>query len=236
MAYSRRSVATLTQRKRRVRCRRSATGLGERCDPRQAAPCLHSLIDLGPSRAASCPNGAQVILNYSSAASALTPWVMGGAAILAAIVAAWTALRSHRKTRLVEHITAERAKWRAELRAEMAKLSATLHTAVSGKKMDQKSFHEARVGILLRINPVGRQKPQPPQGGHRLDLTIDQKLRALATRVSPPLLEFEGARQDLLSDLRLLEHAVQELLKQEWEGSKDEALTGQLKRSATQAN
>lgn len=171
---------------------------------------------------------------HSASSAPLAPWLAGLATAIAAFVAAFVALRTHRTTRLVENVTAERAKWRTELRAEMACLSAAVHEALQNKEADYGAFHRARVGILLRINPEGRKLPQPPQGGHRLDLTIDQKLRSLALHIciGKEGLEMHCTREALLSELRLLEYAVQELLKQEWEGSKEEALSGKLKRSA----
>ena len=172
------------------------------------------------------------VTNTIISGSPLLPIFGAIGAIVAAIVAARVALRMHRQTQLVQMVTAERATWRAELRNEMASLSGTIMTGLGKGEINATTFHKARVGILLRVNPAGRKEKQPIVGGHNLDKTIDACLRRLARAVAmkSEAIMIAGTRDCIRRDLEQLEHAVQELLKQEWEGSKEEAITGRLKR------
>lgn len=61
---------------------------------------------------------------------------------------------------------------------------------------------------------------------------IDARLRDLALIVTsePPVQALAVSREGMMRSLKELEYAVQQLLKQEWEVSKHEAVTGRLKR------
>lgn len=167
-----------------------------------------------------------------SSASSYVPLAVAVATLLGVLLATWAGFRTQRTTRMVEHVTAERAKWRAEVRSEMAKLSAAVVSGLASGSADRAAFTEARVGLLVRVNPQGRLAPQPHVGGHRLDLAIHRKLLALSRGIEavPSILHVAHVRDCAREDLRLLEHAVQELLKQEWEGSKQEAWLGRIKK------
>ena len=165
-------------------------------------------------------------------ASAHLPVFAALGVVAAAVIAGWVALRNQRRTVLIETVTAERATWRAGLRTEMAALSASLLGSGAAGRIKAAAFHRARVGILMRINPAGRLFPQPVTGGHNLDRIIDARLRDLAMVVTsePPVQALPVTREAMMRSLQELEYAVQQLLKQEWEVSKYEAVTGRLKR------
>lgn len=165
-------------------------------------------------------------------ASAYLPVFAALGVVAAAMIAGWVALRNQRRTVLTETVTAERATWRAGLRTEMSALSASLLGSGAAGGVKAAAFHRARVRILMRINPAGRLSSQPVTGGHNLDRTIDALLRDLALIVTskPPVQALAATREAMMRSLRELEYAVQQLLKQEWEVSKREAITGRLKR------
>lgn len=178
-----------------------------------------------------------MILHVVVSGAGQMPWIPMLAAlgvVIAAGIAAWVALRTQQKTALIETVTAERATWRTDLRNEMANLATAVLGSLDGSKTKGTAFHRARIGILLRINPAGRLYPQPITGGHNLDRVIDARLRslAIAMNVEPRIRAGNPTRSSVVNDLAQLEHAVQELLKQEWEGSKEEATTGKLKRTS----
>lgn len=168
-----------------------------------------------------------------SGSVSLVPIFAAIGAITAAAIAAYVALRMHRQTVLVETVTAERAQWRTDLRKETSSLASLVRAGVIKGKIAPAAFHKNRMGILLRINPAGRTTRQPVTGGHNLDRSIDMSLRMLRRAVDarPQDILAEPTSEAVLRYVEQLEDAVQELLKQEWEVSKREAVTGRLESS-----
>jgi hypothetical protein len=176
----------------------------------------------------------QPAIVYVASSSQLTAYAAFGGAVavvVAAMIAGAVAMRNHRRTILIETVTAERAKWRSDLRRETARLSSLVHRKLDGKCVDLAAFHKTRVEILLRINPKGYEV-QPNEGGHPLDRRILMELKALSSIVAmpPAILAVEPTSACAKRSIDQLEVAVQRILKQEWEVSKDEAQTGELKR------
>lgn len=124
------------------------------------------------------------------------------------------------KTVLVETVTAERAKWRAEMREYVERLVALLESSSRGETVDWSEVDRLRTGIRLRLNPAGRLPG--PAGGDRH--ATDRTLHAL-------LDELMGAGAGGTLDPTLsarIEEAMATLLKGEWDKSKVEAVSGQL--------
>ena len=146
--------------------------------------------------------------------------VVGALALSGALVGAFlssgVAARNNKQNLFVNTVTAERAKWRAELRSAIGEIARTAHLALAEQKPENiAKLHELRTLVRLRLNP-SRER------GHRLDQAALAALPKLTTAVEA------AQRDDALAALELLEAAVQNLLKQEWEKSKREAVSGAL--------
>ena len=137
-------------------------------------------------------------------------------------IAASTSADNTAKTVLVQAVTAERAKWRAEMREQVEQLTALLRAherRISSTEWERIS--QLRTGIRLRLNPAGR-KP-PPVGGdtHDADRAVHHVLDEIAT-----VSKSETASHTALADQ--LEASVAVLIKGEWDKSKLEAVSGKL--------
>jgi len=137
-------------------------------------------------------------------------------------IAATTSTDNTAKTVLVQTVTAERAKWRAEMRDQVERLVALLRADErGGPEADWEQVDRLRTGIRLRLNPTGR-KPSPAGGDmHEADRAVHQVLDAIAAAGKSGAALHAG-----LAD-RLEEHMA-ELLKGEWDKSKKEAVSGKL--------
>lgn len=137
-------------------------------------------------------------------------------------IAATTSTDNTAKTVLVQTVTAERAKWRAEMRDYVERLVAFLRAYERGEaEADWEQVDRLRTGIRLRLNPNARTPPPMGGGIHEADRAVHQVLDSItAAGKSGMALHFE------LAD-RLEEH-VAVLLKGEWDKSKNEAVTGKL--------
>ncbi|MEY8838944.1 hypothetical protein AB9K41_07925 [Cribrihabitans sp. XS_ASV171] len=79
-------------------------------------------------------------------------------------ISATASIDNTAKTVLVQTVTAERAKWRAEMRDQTERLAAILRTHErGGPEVDWVQFDRLRTGIRLRLNPTGRT-PGPTEG------------------------------------------------------------------------
>ena len=137
-------------------------------------------------------------------------------------IAAMASVDNTAKTVLVQTVTAERAKWRAEMRNQTEQLVALLRShGRGGAGVDWEKFDRLRTGIRLRLNPTGRA-PAPAAGDtHDADRAVHDVLDAITNaRNSETLANTELADQ--------LEKHMAGLLKGEWDKSKREAVSGKL--------
>lgn len=137
-------------------------------------------------------------------------------------ISAGAAIETNSKSVLVQTVTAERAKWRSELREVVTELVALLHASARNETVEWQKVDRLRSGVRLRLNPAGRE-PAPTGGDrHDKDRRIHGDLDALAA-AGPTGDTTHAAIADSL------ERHMAELLKGEWDVSKDEAVTGKLK-------
>ncbi|KMS60054.1 hypothetical protein V474_11875 [Novosphingobium barchaimii LL02] len=137
-------------------------------------------------------------------------------------IAAATAADNTAKTVLVQTVTAERAKWRAEMRDQVERLAAQLRADQrGGPSADWEQVDRLRTGIRLRLNPAGRTPPPAGGDAHDPDRAVHHVLDALATAG-----ESGTTPHAALADQ--LEEHMAVLLKGEWDKSKLEAVSGKL--------
>lgn len=137
-------------------------------------------------------------------------------------IAATASMDNTAKTVLVQTVTAERAKWRAEMRDQTEWLAAILRTHErGGPEIDWVQFDRLRTGIRLRLNPTGRA-PAPAEGDtHDADRAVHQVLDAISNAVKSGTSPNTALADDL-------EERMATLLKGEWDKSKREAVSGKL--------
>jgi hypothetical protein len=140
-----------------------------------------------------------------------------------AAISAGAAIETNSKSVLVQTVTAERAKWRSELREIVTKLFSLLHASARGEPVEWQKVDRLRGGVRLRLNPAGWEAA-PAGDKHEKDRRIHGDLDALE-RAGPTGTTAHAAIADDL------ERHMADLLKGEWEASKDEAVTGELKKS-----
>lgn len=128
------------------------------------------------------------------------------------------------KTVLVQTVTAERATWRAEMREHTSALVMLLHASARSEEVPWTEVDRLRTGIRLRLNPAGRGPATKTPDKHALDRAVHTVLDELATAGSNGA-ALHGGIADAL------ELSMAPVLKGEWEVSKDEAVTGELKVS-----
>lgn len=137
-------------------------------------------------------------------------------------IAATTSADNTARTVLVQTVTAERAKWRAEMRDHVERLAALLRAHErGGPEADWEQVDRLRTGIRLRLNPAGRTPP--PAGGdtHHADRAVHHVLDAIAAAGKS-----RTAPHAALADQ--IEEHMAVLLKGEWDKSKLEAVSGKL--------
>jgi len=137
-------------------------------------------------------------------------------------IAATASIDNTAKTVLVQTVTAERAKWRAEMRDQTERLAAILRTHErGGPEVDWVQFDRLRTRIRLRLNPTGRT-PMPAEGDtHDADRAVHQVLDAIANAGKSGTSPNTALADDL-------EEHMAALLKGEWDKSKCEAVSGKL--------
>lgn len=128
------------------------------------------------------------------------------------------------KTVLVQTVTAERATWRAEMREHTSALVMLLRASARSEDVAWTEVDRLRTGIRLRLNPAGRGPATKTPDKHALDRVVHMVLDELATAGSNGA-ALHGGIADTL------ELSMAPVLKGEWEVSKDEAVTGELKVS-----
>ncbi|MUJ39662.1 hypothetical protein [Aliivibrio fischeri] len=133
------------------------------------------------------------------------------------------------KKLFLENVTVERGKWREQFRDEVASFSALaskhyyavrdLDDGLAYRKFvsDIHELNQLRVKVRLRLNPR-----------ENID-SYDTKLVRTMKRV---ILQLEISRYDHLDrELIRIERCAQNILKNEWDKSKLEAITGKMEKS-----
>jgi hypothetical protein len=139
-------------------------------------------------------------------------------------IAAGATIETNSKTVLVQTVTAERAKWRSEMREVVTELVALLRASTRNETVDWQKVDRLRSGVRLRLNPAGRGPAPTGVDKHERDRKIHGDLDALERAgIRGKALHAEIADE--------LERHMADLLKGEWDVSKDEAVTGKLKTS-----
>lgn len=137
-------------------------------------------------------------------------------------IAATTSADNTAKTVLVRTVTAERARWRAEMRDQTERLAVLLRAHErGGPEADWEQVDRLRTGIRLRLNPIGRAPPRAGGDTHDADRAVHHLLDSIATAGKS-----ETAPHAALADQ--LEKHMAALLKGEWDKSKSEAVSGKL--------
>lgn len=137
-------------------------------------------------------------------------------------IAATTSTDNTAKTVLVQTVTAERAVWRAEMRDKTERLATMLRSHErGGVGPDWEQVDLLRIGIRLRLNPIGRTAPADCVDTHSADRSVHQVLEDIAISGK------SGTEQHVALANRIEEHMAS-LLKSEWDKSKREAVSGKL--------
>jgi hypothetical protein len=138
-------------------------------------------------------------------------------AVIGVFITARVALQNNNKNLLIKTVTDERAAWRKEIRNTCAEFVKLFYEQINGSRVNNKPrINELKVHLKLRVNPNTDHK-------NHLDKSIIEISQELVD-----ILDKEHSKEDILNKLAQLENKIQELLKQEWEKSKGEALTGEL--------
>ncbi|KKW92510.1 hypothetical protein [Sphingobium chungbukense] len=141
-----------------------------------------------------------------------------------ASISASAAIDTNAKTVLVQTVTAERAKWRSELREVVTELTALLRASARDEEVIWQKVDQLRSGVRLRLNPAGRGPAPTGIDKHEKDRQIHNDLDAL-DQAGPN----SKAQHAVIAER--LERHMADILKQEWDVSKVEAVKGKLKTS-----
>ena len=144
--------------------------------------------------------------------------------IIAALIAfagvLWTAnvaLRNNNRNILIKTVTEERAKWRNELRLVCAEFSKLVYEQISDSSLNHRPrINELKTHIKLRVNPSQKSK-------HLLDQNIIGLSQSIVDELDKKV-NTDRVKRELLS----LEAEIQQLLKNEWDKSKGEAVKGKV--------
>lgn len=141
--------------------------------------------------------------------------------VVTAVVAYKAATRTYSQTTkdadksvYVSAVTTERAKWREDFRSNVADFVKASWQA----NVDLPELRRLKAEILLRLNP--RSLDPGMHEKHKYDFAIIKSIEAIFSHFSG------GPTAEIPTTLAILERNAQELLKQEWEKSKAEALAG----------
>lgn len=145
-------------------------------------------------------------------------WVFS---VITGYIAYKAATRGHRettkdgdKTVYVTAVTNERARWREDLRRNVSEFAKAAVEPIPSVP----ELLRLKTDIILRLNPRAREPDMTEK--HKFDVQVMNAVNAIyaaASTTSP---------QELQAHLAELERGAQELLKQEWEKSKAEAVAG----------
>ena len=140
-------------------------------------------------------------------------------AVVGIFFTAFIALRNNNKNLLIKTVTEERAQWRSELRNACAEFSKLVYEQANNTSASHNPrIIELKSHIKLRTNPSDNPK-------HKLDQDILRELQEIVNQ-----LDTGGDKNEILEKLINLETNVQQLLKQEWDKSKGEAVSGKLSK------
>jgi len=149
---------------------------------------------------------------------ALGGWVFS---VITAVIAYKAATKNYRETTrdgdksvYVTAVTNERAKWREELRSSVCAFTKECAKATP----DLPEMMRLKTDIILRLNPRAREPAMAAK--HKYDAQIMNAVNRIYA------FKEGNADADVSVQLALLELGSQELLKQEWEKSKTEAVAG----------
>lgn len=140
-------------------------------------------------------------------------------AVIGVFFTALVALRNNNKNLLIKTVTDERAQWRKDLRDYCADFSKLVYEYVSTDNTTNKpSIIKLKAHIKLRTNPSN-------EPAHILDQNILNELQEIVAMLYSDTIEDKDIIYKKLSSL---ETNIQKLLKQEWDKSKREAVSGKL--------
>lgn len=165
--------------------------------------------------------GTEAAAEIDRLASVTAAGIEAAGAQVAATVAANAEIATSDKSIFVDSITSERAIWRTELRTATVNVTTALRASAKRLKVDWSTVLQGCTEITLRLNPVTRAELQPGDQKHAKDRAVYVAVDAVLATTPRD----RGAHEGLAAEL---EKAVQSLLKQEWQVSKNEARSGLL--------
>lgn len=140
-------------------------------------------------------------------------------AVTGVFITASIALRNNNKNLLLKTVTEERAKWRSELRNTCAEFSKLVYEQANNANASHKPrITELKAHIKLRTNPSSNPE-------HKLDQDILKDSQEIVDQLD---IDIDIDKNEIIKKLIKLESNVQQLLKQEWDKSKEEAVSGKL--------
>ncbi len=143
--------------------------------------------------------------------------ITAGIAYKAAVRKHFETTKDSDKSIFVASVTNERAKWRGELRKSVAEFCMlSIESSPNIPKLLQ-----LKVDIILRLNPRANDPALIQK--HKFDHEIRESVNAIFAAAKT------SNSQAIHDQVVKLEGSAQELLKQEWEKSKAEALAGKVK-------
>lgn len=142
-------------------------------------------------------------------------------AIELATIPANATIETTAKTVLVQTVTNERAKWRSEIREAAAELISLLRASKEGKRVDWQRVVRLQTDVRLRLNPHARQAATADDDTHEIDRRLHTALDNILASSSRAKIGHRALADSVETEIGLL-------LKNEWEKSKTEAVTGKL--------
>jgi hypothetical protein len=140
------------------------------------------------------------------------------ATVVAGAIGAFWSYKVSNKSILIKTVTEERAKWRNDLRDVFGEFSKLTYEQVNNSNASNKPrIYELKSNIVLRVNYKRK---------HKLDSDIVRLSEIIVAS-----LDNGSSKELVLRDLNLLEEKLQQLIKQEWDKSKEEAVTGKIERN-----
>ncbi|TOC19898.1 hypothetical protein CGJ90_22560 [Vibrio parahaemolyticus] len=139
------------------------------------------------------------------------------ATVAAGALGAFWSYKVNNKSILIKTVTEERAKWRNDLRSVFGEFTSLTYEQINNSNASNKPrIHELKSNIVLRVNYKKK---------HKLDNDIVRLCEIIVTG-----LDNGSSKEVVLRNLYLLEEKLQQLIKQEWDKSKEEAVTGKIER------
>lgn len=136
-------------------------------------------------------------------------------------IPALATIETNAKTVLVQTVTNERAQWRSEIREAAAELISLLRASGEGQRVDWQRVVRLQTDVRLRLNPNARGVAPASGDGHE----VDRRLHAVLDGILTSTPRARTGHGPLAASVEI---EVALLLKNEWEKSKAEAVTGKL--------